>query len=172
MAQYNRNLVAPNNINLEGYNNKACLFCLQPVTNQTILECCGRSSHINCAHTCRESSTQRRPIFKCPNCLYHKPLKVLEINPIQSWKEDERFAAQVMAIWKDNPLWFARSHTIEMPVKEGCWGRLLNVFGHYHYAIYFLGRTKNEVILNMRACLTQRLNPMRPPPCSRSDWKY
>ena len=116
MAQYNRNLVAPNNINLEGYNNnKACLFCLQPVTNQTILECCGRSSHINCAHTCRESSTQRRPIFKCPNCLYHIPLNVLEINPIQSWKEDERFAAQVMAIWKDNPLWFARSHTIEMP---------------------------------------------------------
>ena len=172
MAQYNRNLVAPNNTNLEGQNNNACLFCLQPVTNNTILTCCGRSCHINCAHTCHKPSTKRRPIFKCPNCLYPFPLAVLEISPFQPWKEDVQFATQVMAVWKDNPLWFAHSHAIENLVIEGCWGRLPDAVNHDRYTIYFLGHTKSEVIPNMRACLTRRLNPMRPPPCSRSDWKY
>ena len=172
MAQYNRNLVAPNNTNLEGQNNNACLFCLQPVTNNTILECCGRSCHIDCAHTCHKPPPTRRPIFKCPSCLKPFPLAVLEINPIQPWKEDLLFAAQVRTVWKDNPLWLAHSHAIEMPVTEAYYGRLIDDLGGNHYNVYYLGKTKNEVIPNMRQWLTQRLNPMRPPPCSRSDWKY
>ena len=171
MARYNPNLVAPNNTNLVGQNN-ACLFCLQPVTNNTILRCCGRSCHINCAHTCHKPSTKRRPIFKCPSCLYPVPLAVLEISPFQPWKEDVRFANQVQAVWKDNPFRYAHSHAIENFITEGYWGRLLHAVDSNRYVIYFLGHTKSEVIPNMRTYLALRLSPMWPPPCSSSDWKY
>ena len=131
MAQYNTNLVAPYNTNLVGQNN-ACLLCLQPVTNNTILRCCGRSCHINCAHTCHKPSTKRRPIFKCPSYLYRVPLAVLKISPFQPWKEDVQFAGEVKTVWKDNPLWYAPCYAIENHVTEGYCGRLLHAVDYNH----------------------------------------
>ena len=150
MAQYNTNLVAENN---------ACLLCLEPVTNNTKLRCCGRSCHINCAHNCTKPSTKRRPIFNCLSCLYRPPLAVLKIPPFQTWKEDVQFAEHVKAIWKDNPLWYAPCYAIENHVTEGYWGRTQHPIDYNRHIIYFLGHTKSEVIPNMRTCLDRQPKP-------------
>ena len=175
MAQYNPNLVAQNSACLFCLQpvttntvikccaqNNACLLCLQPVTTDTILRCCGRSCHINCAHNCHKPSTKRRPIFNCPSCLSSFPLAVLKITPFQPWKEDVQFAEQVRAVWKDNPLWFAPCYEIENLITEGYWGQLRHEIYYDRHKIYFLGHTKSEVIPNMRTCLAQRGPPVIP----------
>ena len=177
MAQYNPNLVAPNSTCLCLFclqpvttntvikccaQNNACLLCLQPVTTDTILRCCGRSCHINCAHNCHKPSTKRLPIFNCPSCLSSFPLAVLKITPFQPWKEDLQFAEQVRAVWKDNPLWFAPCYEIENLITEGYWGQLRHEIYYDRHKIYFLGHTKSEVIPNMRTCLAQRGPPVIP----------
>ena len=162
MAQYNPNLVAQNNACLFCLQpvttntmmrccaqNSACLFCLQPVTTDTIMRCCARSCHIPCAH----NST------KCPSCLYLAPLAALKIHPFQTWKEDVQFAEQVRAVWKDNPLWFAHSHAIENHITEGYWGRTRHPIDYNRHILYFLGHAKSEVIPNMRTVLDRQPKP-------------
>ena len=123
-----------------------CVICLEPVTNQFIFACCQQPCHATCAPQWKK---QR---LVCPYCRQITPLKVIEGTYPQLWKEDVQFAAQVKAIWYDNPLWYGLCRD-ENGTKEGFFGQMPLPIQPSDRIIVFLGHTKSEVLPHIKACL-------------------
>ena len=129
---------------------KPCVICLTPVTNYATLRCCGQPCHASCAHECR----QQRQTFLCPSCHHVVPLSVLQVNPLQRWKEDPEFVQQVKDIWKDNPLWYGICYENNDKGLEGFWGELRDPYDANRKTLYFLAHTKSQAIARMKTCLS------------------
>ena len=103
---------------------KPCVICLTPVLNHATLRCCGQPCHAGCA-IASDKPYKQSPILTCPSCQHAVPLSVLEVTPLQRWKEDPEFVKHVKTRrWKDNPLtWYGICYEDDN-VMEGFWGEL------------------------------------------------
>ena len=129
---------------------KPCVICLIPVTNYATLRFCGEPCHASCANQCR----QQNQTLKCPSCQHVVPLSVLQVHPLQQWKEDPEFVEQVKDVWKDNPLWYGICYENTDEGLEGFWGELRDSHDANRKTLYFLGHTKSQVIPRMKTCLS------------------
>ena len=100
---------------------KPCVICLTPVVNHATLRCCGQPCHADCAIASNKSHTKQ--ILTCPSCQQVVPLSVLQVTPLQRWKQDPEFVKHVKTTWKDNPLWYGICYEGDN-VMEGYWGEL------------------------------------------------
>ena len=132
---------------------KPCVICLTPVTNYATLRCCGQPCHAGCAITSDKSDTKQSPILTCPSRQHIVPLSVLQVTPLQRWKEDPEFVKQVKEVWKDNPLWYGICYEDDN-VMEGYWGELRDPYKTHRKTLYFLGQTKSQVIPRMKTCMS------------------
>ena len=130
---------------------KPCVICLTPVVNHTTLRCCGQPCHAGCAIASDKSYTKQ--ILTCPSCQHVVPLSVLEVTPLQRWKEDPEFVKQVKTLWKDNPLWYGICYE-DNNVMEGFWGELRDPYEPHRKTLYFLGHTKTQAIARMNTCIS------------------
>ena len=130
---------------------KPCVICLTPVTNYATLRCCGQPCHAGCAINSDKSSTKE--ILTCPSCQQVVPLSVLQVTPLQRWKQDPAFVKQVKDEWKDNPLWYGICYEGDN-VMEGFWGELRDPYETHRKTLYFLGQTKTQAIQRMKTCMS------------------
>ena len=132
---------------------KPCVICLTPVLNHATLRCCGQPCHAGCAIASDKPYTKQSPILTCPSCQHAVPLSVLEVTPLQRWKEDPEFVKQVKEKWKDNPLWYGICYEDDN-VLEGFWGELRDPYETHRKTLYFLGQTKSQAIQRMITCMS------------------
>ena len=130
---------------------KPCVICLTPVVNYATLKCCGQPCHVGCAIASDKSHTKQ--ILTCPSCQHVVPLSVLQVTPLQRWKEDPEFVKQVKTIWKDNPIWYGICYEGDN-VMEGFWGELRDRYETHRKTLYFLGHTKPQAISRMNTCIS------------------
>ena len=131
---------------------KPCVICLTPVLNHATLKCCGQPCHAGCA-IASDKHYKQSPILTCPSCQHAVPLSVLEVTPLQRWKEDPEFVKQVKEKWKDNPLWYGICYEDDN-VMEGFWGELHDPYETHRKTLYFLGQTKSQAIQRMITCMS------------------
>ena len=132
---------------------KPCVICLTPVVNDATLRCCGQPCHAGCAIASDKSYIKQSPVLTCPSCQHVVPLSVLEVTPLQRWKEDPEFVKQVKEVWKDNPLWYGICYEDDN-VMEGFWGELRDPYETHRKTLYFLGQTKTQAISRMKTCIS------------------
>ena len=130
---------------------KPCVICLTPVNNYATLKCCGQPCHVDCAIASDKPDTKQ--IHTCPSCQHVVPLSVLQVTPLQRWKEDPEFVKQVKQKWKDNPLWYGICYEGDN-VMEGFWGELRDPYETHRKTLYFLGQTKSQAIQRMITCMS------------------
>ena len=130
---------------------KPCVICLTPVVNHATLRCCGQPCHAGCAISSHKSYS--KPILTCPSCQHAVPLSILEVTPLQRWKEDPEFMKQVKKEWKDNPFWYGICYE-GTDVMEGFWGELRDPYETHRKTLYFLGNTKTQAIARMKTCMS------------------
>ena len=96
---------------------------------------------------------QQRQTLLCPSCQHVVPLSVLQVIPLQRWKEDPEFVKQMKDGWKDNPFWYGICYEDDN-VMEGFWGELRDPYETHRKTLYFLGHTKTQAIARMNTCMS------------------
>ena len=129
--------------------NVECVICLEPLTSQTVLECCRQPCHQQCVNQWKNV----RHTISCSHCRQMIPIVVLNHRYKDSWKKDQIFARKVKQVWRDNTLWFgARNDGYEW--KTGFWGELKDPYEPNKKTFCFLVLTKSHVIARMRTYLS------------------
>ena len=127
-----------------------------------LFDTCPQSCHVEVLWStlsCRlcyrlgQAYPKQSPILTCPSCQHVVPLSVLEVTPLQRWKEDPEFVKHVKEVWKDNPLWYGICYEDDN-VMEGYWGELQDPYEPHRKTLYFLGHTKPQAIARMNTCIS------------------